>query len=121
MQDIKLIRISLQSYGKSTLQKSYIFTLTKKILAMAFHSSRSLQDLGVMSEKTDNINVFCNPDFLLQCSSRIMCHPVAKSYDWQCVYMYIKHTASVKKLYPVRPDKHFRDISNVIILPCTSK
>ena len=121
MQDIKLMRISLQYYGKSTVQKSYIFTFIKKILAMALHSFRSLQDLGVMSEKTGNKNVFCNRDFVLQCSSKILCPPVAKCYDWRYVHMYIKHTASVKKLYPARPDQHFIDTSNVIISSCPSK
>lgn len=99
MQNTKLIRISLQSYEESTVQKSYIFTSTKKTLAIAFHSFRSLQDLGVISEKqtnTDNKNAFCNRGFVLHCSSKIMCHPVAKSYYWQYVYMYTKHTANVK-------------------------
>lgn len=49
------------------------------------------------------------------------CHPVAKSYYWQHVYMYTNHTANVKKkLYPVRSDRHLYT-SNLIISPCTTK
>ena len=75
--------------------------------------SLSLQGLGVISEKTDYKNVFCNCDFVLHCSSKIMCHPVAKSYYWQHVYKPLQ--IKKKKLYPGRPDKDFTDTSNLII------
>lgn len=59
-----------------------------------FGNLRSLQGVGI-SEKTDYKNVFCNCDFVLHCSSKIMCHPVAKSYYCQHVYMYTYHTANL--------------------------
>lgn len=79
-------------------KKSCIFTLNQENLSDYIHFFRSLQDLRVISEKTnpDNKTVSCNRDFVLDCSSKIMCHPVAKSYFWQYVYIYTKHTANVK-------------------------
>lgn len=99
MQDTKLIRISLQSYAENTVQKSCIFTLNQENLSDYIHFFSSLQDSMVISEKKkhpDGKNVSCNCDFVLYCSSKIMCHPVAKSYYWQYAYIHTKHMANVK-------------------------
>lgn len=55
---------------QSTVQTSYIFTLTNKMLAIAFHSFNHYGVWGDSLKKTHYKNVFCNHDLVLHCSSK---------------------------------------------------
>lgn len=73
-----------------------------------------------MSEKIDYKNVFCNCDFVLHHSSKIVSSSCKILLLATCIHVHKPYCKCKKKLYPVRSDRHLYT-SNLIISPCTTK